>query len=204
MSLLDNILGFPRVPMQRTYNWDCILPDVWGAGILGIAISKFCQSVNFGEYSIDEIIEMRHGAFKKFFPGNLNISNPKITFVAPIPDVVSFYLHSWKNLIVDKEGFYQVENVYKKNIYIILYDRTGIPANAITLIGAFPKTFPAFNLSYETEDVVKYEIEFKVDNIKTGLNSFSSLIGDASKAIGDLGSVPGKVIGKIGSILGKP
>jgi hypothetical protein len=183
--LLDSILGFPRVPMQRAYNWDCILPDVWGAGVLGVAISKFVQSVNFGEYNIDDIVEMKYGAYKKFFPGNMNITNPKITFVAPIPDVVSFYLHSWRNLIVDKSGFYQVEEIYKKNIYVIFYDRTGIPVNVITLIGTFPKTFPAYNLAYTSEDIVKYEIEFKVDSIKTGLSGFSSFIGDAGKAVGE-------------------
>lgn len=197
MPLLDSVFGFPKVNVQRVYNWDCIMPDVWGAGVLGVVISKFCQSVTIGEYNIDDIRELKHGAFKKFFPGNMNIANPSLTFVAPVPDVVAFYLHSWRNLIVDRRGFYQVENRYKKNIYIVFYDTTGIPVNMITLKNAFPKSFPAYNLSYAAEDVVRYAIEFKVDEIIPGLRGFSSFIGDAGQAVGDLGSTIGKVLGKL-------
>jgi len=185
--LLDNIFGFPRTPVQRTYNWDCIMPDVWGAGILGIAISKYCQSVNFGEYNIDDIAEMKVTAFKKFFAGVMSISNPKATFIAPIPDIVSNYFHTWKKLIVDDRGFYHKASDYKKNIYVVLYDRSGFPSNMITLVGAYPKSFPSWNLSYAGEDVVRYDIEFKVDNILSGLSAFSSFGSAAGGALGQAG-----------------
>lgn len=187
--LLDSIFGFPRTPVQRSYIWDCIMPDVWGTGILGIVISKYCQNISIGEYNIDDIAEMKVAAFKQFFAGAMNIQNPKATFVAPIPDIVSNYFHTWKKLIIDDRGFYHKAGDYKKNIYVVLYDRSCFPSNIITLVGAYPKTFPAWNLSYGPEEVVKYDIEFKVDNIKTGLSSFSSFGSVAKGVLGSAGKV---------------
>lgn len=182
--LLDSLFGFPRVPVQRAYNWDCIMPDVWGGGVLGVAVSKFCQSVNFGEYNIDDITELNIGAKNEFFAGRMNIQNPRIVFVAPAPDIVSNYFHTWKRLIIDENGYHHVSSEYKKNIYIILYGRSGIPTNMIKLVQCFPKTFPSWNLSYKTEDIVEYDIEFKVDRIETGLSAFGSFGKDARDAIG--------------------
>jgi len=182
--LLDNVFGFPRTPVQRVYNWDCIMPDVWGAEVLGIAVTKFCQSVNFGNYNIDDIAELTTGAFKKFFAGKMVIQNPSAVFIAPVPDIVSNYFHTWKNLIISGQGHYFPSINYKKNIYIVLYDRTGVPVNMITLVGAFPKTFPVWNLSYTDEDVVKYTIEFKVDNIMTGFSAFGSFGQSVKGAVG--------------------
>ena len=193
MSLLNNVFGFPKIGVQRSYNWDCILPDVWGAGILGIAVSKFCQSVKVGNYNIDDIAEMKTGAFKKFFAGNMNIQNPTMTFIAPVPDIVSNYFHTWKKKIIDEDGYYHKASDYKKRIYVVLYDRTGIPVNMLTLVGAFPKSFPSWNLNYEGQELVKYEIEFKIDRLKTGLNAFSSFGGDAVKAIGETVKAVGKL-----------
>lgn len=196
--LLDSIFGFPRVPVQRTYLWDCIMPDVWGAGILGIAVSKFCQSINIGEYNIDDIAEMKTGALKQFFAGVMSIQNPKATFIAPIPDIVSNYFHTWKRLVIDDRGFYHKASEYKKNIYVVLYDRTGIPVNMITLVGAYPKSFPSWALAYGTEDVVKYDIEFKVDNIKTGFSAFGSFGADAKAALDQAGGAIKRTLGRIG------
>ena len=192
---LDNIFGFPRTPVQRTYLWDMIMPDIWGAGVLGIAVSKYCQSVNFGEYNIDDIAEMNVGAFKKFFPGRMSIRNPRATFVVPIPDIVSNYFHTWKNLIIDRQGFYHKAADYKKNIYVVLYDRTGIPVNMITLVGAYPKSFPSWNLSYADENVVRYDIEFKVDDIRTGLSAFGGFGSDLQEALGFASKAVSKLFG---------
>lgn len=185
--LLDSIFGFPRTPIQRAYIWDCIMPDVWGAGVLGIIVSKYCQNITIGEYNIDDIAEMKVAAFKQFFAGAMNIQNPRATFVVPIPDIVSNYFHTWKKLIVDDRGLYFRAGNYKKNIYVALYDRSGLPSNMITLIGAYPKSFPSWNLAYGIEEVVKFEIEFKVDNIETGVGSFSSLGSMAKGVLGSIG-----------------
>ena len=181
--LLGNLFGSPGSPVQRVYNWDCIMPDIWGARILGILVSKYCQSITFGNYNIDDIAEMNVGAFKKHFSGRMTIPNPKITLIAPVPDIVSNYFDTWKNLIIDERGFYHKTSDYKKNIYIVLYDRTGIPVKKITLVGAFPKTFPSWNLTYSDENVVKYDIEFKTDNIITAWSTTGLILSAALKKV---------------------
>lgn len=193
MNLLDSVFGFPRVHIHRTYTWDCIMPDLWGFGVLGIAVSKFCQSVKIGNYDISEISEMKTTSLRKFFAGEMTIPSMTATFIAPVPDIVSNYFHTWKKKIVDDDGYYHKASEYKRNIYIVLYDRTGIPANMITAVGAFPKTFPVWDLNYENEGLVKYNIEFKVDSLKTGLNAFSSFGGDAVKALGETAEAVGKI-----------
>ena len=67
--------------------------------------------------------------------------------------------------IVDDRGIYFPSKNYKKNIYIILYDRSGIPSNFIQLNKAFPIKFAAFDLSYKDEITVEFTVEFKVDRI---------------------------------------
>jgi len=181
MSLIDNIFNFPNVlHVQRDYNWDFILPSV---GLVpGVVITKYCQSVSVGQYDIREIIEQKKGAKKTFYPGQIDVNEVTATFIAPTPDIVSAYFHAWKQLIIDKQGFYGLPSKYKKNATVVLYDRTmSIPTNLITIKGMWPTTFPKFTLDYNSEGLVVHSITFKFDDIAMGLDKFSSdtLVGKA-------------------------
>jgi len=174
MSLIENIFNFPNVlHVQRDYNWDFFLPLI---GLVpGIVMTKYCQSISIGQYDIAEIVERSRGPEKSFYPGKLDIDELTATFIVPTPDIVSAYFHGWKNLIVDKRGFYGLPSKYKKNATIVLYDRTlSIPTNLISIKKMWPITFPKFNLSYESEDVVKHSITFKFEKVAFGLDAFSS------------------------------
>jgi len=199
-SLLDNVFQFPNIlHVQRDYNWDFILPSI---GIIpGVVLSKYCQSVSFGQYNIEEIIEQRRGAEKSFFPGTLNITGLKATFIVPTPDLVGAYFTSWKKLIVDDDGYYGLPNEYKRNASIVFYDRSfSIPTNIATVKGLFPKTFPAFNLAYSSEDIVRYDIEFSFDKITFGLDAISpkTIVG---KGVEKLKSLAGPAIDRIKGVL---
>ncbi|MHA1692952.1 MAG: hypothetical protein ACTSU7_15110 [Candidatus Heimdallarchaeaceae archaeon] len=190
MNLLDSVFGFPRAPMQRAYNWDFVLPS-FGLLVDGLVVSKFCQSCRFGQYNIDDISTIQFGAHKKFFPGVLNIESATATFVTPIPDLVSLYFTTWKKKIVSNDGIYSPSKIYKKNIYIILYDRSGAPSNFIQLYKTFPVKFPAYDLSYGTEKMVEYNVEFKVDSIKMD-----------TEALGEMGSIGEIAAGGIKGVFG--
>ncbi|MHA1592008.1 MAG: hypothetical protein ACTSUP_06020 [Candidatus Heimdallarchaeaceae archaeon] len=191
--LLDSVFGFPRAPMQRNYSWDFVLPS-FGLLVDGIAVSKFCQSCKFGQYSLDEIA-IQDGAYKKFFPGILNIETVSATFVTPIPDLVSLYFMNWKKQIVSTDGFYNPSKFYKKNIHIILYSRSGVPSNFIQLNKVFPTKFPAFDLNYNDEKMVEFNVDFKVDKIKMGT--------EALKEMGSIGKAAGGVVeGAVGAVKG--
>ena len=159
MSGLFNLpLGWK---LQRTYNFEVVLPDIHG--IPGIFVGSFCQAVDFGPYQLGELSKVRYGAFRKGYAGSLNIETIKMSFLAPVPDVVSLYFEQWQHLIVSPGGYYHKKNDYAKSIYVVLLDRTYVPHEVIELSGVFPKTFPSHDLSSEDENVEKYDLEFNVD-----------------------------------------
>ena len=43
--------------LQRTYEWQLLLPHDFG-GIVGLGVSRYCQDIEFGDYSITEISTM--------------------------------------------------------------------------------------------------------------------------------------------------
>jgi hypothetical protein len=170
--------------LQRAFNWQLLM----SANInntIGYLVSQYCQDVRFGDYSITEVESLRYGAQQRFYAGLQSIELVSATFIVPVDNSVLSYFSGWSDLIVDKNGYYYPKNNYKKDIYVMLYDRTGIESVKFRLKGAFPKTRPILELSYENENVLRYKIDFCIDCIET-----TSL----------LGSIREKVTEKIGNI----
>lgn len=171
-----------KARLQRTYNWDVVLPDISSLfgkstgilgsigkvleGIQGFAVSQFCQSVEFGDYSLNEISTIRYGAYQANFPGLFVADRVRMSFLKPMPDVVSMYFYAWKKLIMDADGLYNVKSKYQKTIYIRFLDSTGISIQRYKLTGCFPVSFPKYMLDYERSGVERVNIEFMVDKIE--------------------------------------
>ena len=155
---------FAKSGFQREFNFEIKLPDM--GYLSGILVGVYCQSIKFGQYNIQEITKVRHGAKTKGYAGPLEIQSATCTFLQPFPDIVSMYFSKWKNLMVDSNGFYSSKANYAKTIYVVEFDRTSVPAAIYKLTGAFQKTFPAHSLSSESEQVAKFEIEFHVDDME--------------------------------------
>lgn len=181
--LLDSVPGFLEgTRIQRAYNWELILPDLSGAPVAGAVVGKYCQSVRLGQYDISEVLEVKSGFWKDFFPGAPNIENVTTSFVNPVPDAVSLYFQSWKGLIISERGFYTPSSRFKKSVHVMLYDRSGVNTNMITLQGAFPVKFPSFNLSYAEEKEVRFEIVLKIDRISMRHKAAGKLTEDVGPA----------------------
>jgi hypothetical protein len=175
-DLVNNIVGFPTVTnVQRAYNWDFFLPDLWGILVSGIVVSKYCQSVRLRQYDVGEVVELMKGPFKLHFPNALTIDAIDATYVCPVPDLVVLYFSKWKSLMYDRKGRYQVARNYKRNGYVILYDRSGLPVNVIRLIGLFPVKFPAFDLDYRKEEELRFDVSFRIDRTEMGLRGLTGL-----------------------------
>jgi hypothetical protein len=195
--IIDNITGFPTLThVQREFNWDLVLPDLWGFLVTGIIVSRYCQSVKFGPYNMDAS-ELVTGPIKQHYAGALNIQTMTATFINPIPDIVSIYFSAWKRRIVDNSGYWRPGSDYKKNVHIMLYDRSGIPSNMITLKGAFPVGFPAYDLSYGGDKEHRFTIEFKFDGTSQGFSSAAGILGEAGSAIGQAAGRVGKFVKKV-------
>jgi hypothetical protein len=167
--------------MQRGYNFDVIFPDLSSSGsgiagfvktavgmVAGVAVGRYCQSIQLGQHSIQDIIEMKKAGRNSFTAGPLNISTMNISFVVPAPDILASYFKTWRNKIIDDQGFYGVSNDYKKKVTIVLSSRSGIPTNMISVEGVFPKTFPGWDLNYAEEKIVHYNMEFSIDRVTGG------------------------------------
>ena len=174
------LLSYAR--LQRTYNWDVLLPDissifgksqgVLGAvgkileGVQGFAIAQFCQSVNFGDYSINQLARMRYGPYQANFPGLFEVENVRMTFLKPMPDIVSMYFYAWKKLMISESGLYSVKTKYQKTLYVRFLDSTGISIQRYKLIGCFPVSFPSYSLDFERNGIERVSIDFAVDKIE--------------------------------------
>ena len=168
MQLISNqsLLG---VEFQRTYMWDCLLPDITGNdgnSWQGELISPFIQSVSFGQYSMEDVNPIRHGALKAHSAGVFSIQAINMEFLADAQGQVLGYFESWRSLIYDSTNLYYFPKISYVNTGIVtFYDTQGNSLYQWTLVNMFPKSFPAFKMSYEQNEVVKFPIEFSVDFI---------------------------------------
>lgn len=171
--------------LQRTYNWQLIMPHNL-KGNIGFLVSQYCQEAKFGDYNMSELSKVRYGAYQRKYAGLQDIEVCSLTFLVPIDNSVYSYFYAWNELIVDANGYYHPKSEYKKTIFIIMYDRTGIQATKFILEGCFPRMKPKVGLSYNSQSIVTSTMELNVDNIRT--ESFIGAIREgATNFLGDMG-----------------
>lgn len=149
--------------LQRSFNWELILPDIYG--FPGFEVSKYCQSVSFGQYDMAELDEVRYGAFKRKYAGQLTVDELVVTMLIPVPDIVGEYFQLWRELVIDRVGFYLPKIAYAKDARLVMYDRDGNTSSQYRFSGVFPKTLPKFQLDYGTEEIAKVEVTLNVDRV---------------------------------------
>jgi len=183
MNFLDDTFIFPNtLGMQREYNFEVFLPDLPGVETSGVTIGRFCQAVQCGPYTISELSSVQFGPFRRSLPDKFTIPDVKMTFLCTNPDIISPYFEAWRFMIIDSVGLYNVTSAYKKTISVLLHTRTGVLSNILKFTGAFPKDRPAYDLSYDKEGIVKFNIAFSVDDMLAGYDSTSSLGAKVSSA----------------------
>lgn len=170
-----------NVGFQRNYMWDVLLPDLGGGlglsilGIqlpkgfsapVGILVSRYCQEVKFGQYGVTELVEMKKGGKLEKFAGLRNIDKITLTFLKPVPDVVSYYFYRWRQLVCNDKGYYGVKSAYAKTMRMILYDVTGISTAWFKAVNTFPLSAPVYSMDYTNEKLLTLSMEFSVDDVE--------------------------------------
>lgn len=175
-QLFDNYVPLERyTEYQRSYNWEVVFPFSIGK-IPGMVISKYCKAISFGDYRIDKAHEQQRGPKSLFSPGTLTIDQVTAVFLVSTPNLVHGYFSAWRDLIINKRGFYAEQEKYKFPIYVRLYTTQGITGGTIKLIGAFPMSIFKYDLSYETETILRYNITFSIDDVEfSGFDIGSSI-----------------------------
>lgn len=165
--------------LQKSFNWDIILPDVQGTSISvpGIRVSPFVQGVSFGQYTMDDVNPVQHGALKAHSAGLLSIKEISVDFICPAFSLVFDYFEGWRSLIYDANALcYSLKSNYVNGGggqpgLITFYDSASNPVYQWTLVNMFPKSFPNYKLTYDSQDVMKFTADFSVDFIQPN-NSF--------------------------------
>jgi hypothetical protein len=146
--------------LQRSYLWELRLPFE-----NGLEVAKYCQNVKFGDYSMTEPSTIRYGAFQAHYAGYLTVEKIQISFLRPIPDIITPYLHNWRAKIVDDAGFFHPKQDYVGDIHVYMFDSDGSETGHVRFHKAFPTEFPGYDLSYNSNDIVKLTTVFQVDRI---------------------------------------
>lgn len=177
--------------LQRKFLWQLFMPSSIN-GVQGFLVSQYCQDASFGPYGLSGVTKMQYGAFTRFYSGLQDIKSVTLTFVLPVDNTVIDYFHGWYHLMIDQQGYHHPKMDYAKQIYISLYDRSGIESVKFVMTGAFPTLKPTIDLSYGANDVQYVNVLLSVDNIETW-----SLTGSIRSAITDLmgGGIVGEVLG---------
>lgn len=164
--------------LQRVYEWQLLLPHDFG-DIMGLGVSRYCQDIEFGDYSITEISTMKHGAFQRFYAGLPTIDVVTLTFLKSVDNSVSDYFYAWFNSMISEEGYYSPKSRYKRDIHAVLYDRTGVESARFKLMGAFPLSrIPRIRASWADENVLRVSVRLRVDDIE-----MSSFIGGVREGV---------------------
>jgi len=183
--------------LQRVFDWQLLMLSDFG-GTIGYLVSQFCQDITFGDYRISEVSSLKHGAFQRFYAGVQTIDEVTLLFLIPTDNSVMDYFYAWYEKMIDQNGYYYPKNVYKRDVYIALYDRTKVESARFRLKGCFPKSHPIIHPSYASEGVMMAQITLSVDSIET-----SSLIGDIRSTLTKFvsNSPVGQVVGKLKGFL---
>ena len=164
--LLDTIKTIQQNEIQRAFNWEFILPQIDGAPD-NIEISSYVQDVKFGDYSIGTPYSQYLGAFKTYGANSMDIAPVTLSILSTSNGKVIQYFNAWRDLIVSTRGaYFFAKSNYVKMCYCILYNRQGDSAIQYRLINCFPKTFPAHDLSYGSNEFVKFNVSLVVDAVE--------------------------------------
>jgi len=153
-----------KFDLQRDYLWEVVLPDIGGAP--GTEVGQLVQAVRFGDYNVEEVRRIYYGGYRKGYVGFLEIPSVTLTILGSVPDTAVTYFRSWKSLMIDNSGLFYPKNNYARDMYATLLDRQGNAVNKFKLQGVFPTTFPAFDLSYESDKIVRHEVTLNVDMLE--------------------------------------
>jgi hypothetical protein len=159
-----SVTSLKNVSLQRDYLWEVTLPSIGGEN--STEISKLVQSVRFGDYNVEEVNRLYYGAFRKGYIGYMEIPSVTLSILGSVPEKAVRYFRAWRTLMITSNGLYYPKNNYARTMYATLLDRDGSEVSKYVLQGVFPTTFPAYDLSYEHEGIVKHEVTLNVDTLQ--------------------------------------
>jgi hypothetical protein len=97
------------------------------------------------------------------------------------------------------------------DIYVAMYDRSGVESVRLELKGAFPTNKPTIEAAYDAEDALRLGVVLSVDHIETTSligsvrSGITNIVGDVARKtkelLGDAGGTAQGVVTTAGNIL---
>jgi hypothetical protein len=148
------------------------------------SVSMHCQSVTFGNYSIDKN-EMRDADKLLKFAGLTKIEDCTMNFLEDDTGIVYKYFSDWRSSVIGPDGSYGLKNDYSFTVKVYFWttrktdNSPKTPATHVIgfyseLKGCFPLTMPQVKVDYKTDSILSYDINFSVDSVNfvPNLSSF--------------------------------
>lgn len=171
---------FPDQEVQRSWLWEIFIPNISTLPIPNLSIDEEdiiirAKSVVQPGFSFD-IFEAQHMGFKKQIPIKKNITNKIPVELEEFQDrKVLKLLYGWSNFIFSQDPrdlfvgnsspIAITRNIYTKNIVLKQYAYNGAELDkSIVLLNAWPSNMSDLNLSYNSNESVKYNVEFSFDD----------------------------------------
>jgi len=164
---LENVRAYSNP--ARAYLWLVEIPDAPSSGRTGESnrsLSFHARKAQIPEVSSEEItIPWMNAEF--YVAGKTKYGEATIEFEENTALEIRKILDSWRKLIYDEVGGGQAPPAtYKRYIDITLMDADGNEIKTFRLVGAWPKTISAVELSYEENAVLKWSVAFRYDYYK--------------------------------------
>jgi hypothetical protein len=168
--LEDDIMTLRSYPLQKTQNFECILPDI-GANDPTL-VSRLVQTVNYNDYVMSDVNSMMYGPNQAFFAGSMKIEEFSITFLETENQDVKTYINAWRGLIIDNQGRFQVKLGYNagyaRTVTMNYMDNVGNTTNLLLLSNSFPLGNNALELDYTKSGVQRITVRFRTDGLIPG------------------------------------
>jgi hypothetical protein len=157
---------------QRRWLFSVKLPDVGTGDDQAGIVSTRCRSIDFKEYGIENLTTMQYGPWQRFFAGVFSIQTYRMRFVISKPDVVTDYFLAWRELVIDRDGYYHGSNNYKLPVDVFIRDMFDDLEKEefnrkFTLQQSFPKAYPEWRFDQDSKDASYVDIEFSTSGVKS-------------------------------------
>jgi hypothetical protein len=169
MSLMQrDIESLRSQSMQRTYNWEVIMPTFLPTP--GEMVSQLAQKVRYHDYETEAPTEIRDGAYKVFYAGDLRGPALSITFLENELAYTKMYFANWKNTALDRHGLWKKKiGGYARDIILLYYTTSGLPLREVRFVNAWPLKWYDADLDYAANNIMTVEIPFACDLVREGV-----------------------------------
>lgn len=149
----------------RTFIWDVIVPTVIGGGNSDVLQAR-ARSASIPARSVGAILVPYKQTAGIKFPGKLTYDHTwAVTFIEGEDNKVHSAIYAWQQQLVhDQTGIGAGDDKIKTNLYFNMVSTKGEDIRQIKLIGCYPESVGAVEMTQDGEGLVNFAVTFAFDS----------------------------------------